>query len=102
MSTRKYTSTSFNFKSFYCRTFTPHVILKITLQYLAQDNQLIITDDDDDDNNNNNNNNNSNKIFITKPQSNSCLQLKVQNSLKLRILSYRDIKIMQSNCSNEG
>ena len=43
MSTRKYTSTSFNFKSFYCSTFTPHVILKITLQYLAQDNQLIIT-----------------------------------------------------------
>ena len=27
----------------YCSTFTPHVVLKITWQYLTQDNQLIIT-----------------------------------------------------------
>ena len=27
----------------YCSTFTLHIILEITLQYLTQDNQLIIT-----------------------------------------------------------
>ena len=46
MSTRKYKSVGFNFKSFIARSsFTLHVICihEITLQYLTQDNQLIIT-----------------------------------------------------------
>ena len=32
----------------YCSTFTPHVVLKITWQYLTQNNQLIITKLTDD------------------------------------------------------
>jgi len=41
MSVRKYTTTRFNFKSL-LQYFTQNAILKITWQYITQENQLIV------------------------------------------------------------